>query len=511
MRETGPVAKVLRVDGKDASDQDVRRVKPYIGPARTLLGTLKNQMELGGLELGKMYRDYPDGTKVIVESRYGLDKMTIIAPAEEQERGEEENPPIDVPTSETPIEPPLKDDLEANGLVICGDAGSVAWVWRHGDADVTVLPHASGCDTSNARAICADGSVVVGRSYNSAGDPVYAVRWHRDEGGWQVEVIGEGGPMDAQSISKDGTVIAGVGIAAVATDPYDWAPGSTPVRCWFWTRGTGLVVLPNSNGSAIIEVGARVSSSARYLAGGIDHPNPEMGWVGPSFPDHDVPYIPFLIGQPNDLGVFYNKGAHGARWERAGDTYASETELYDGFSFTTFSDIEFPFYPTQVYTYDNSYTPNITGVSDNGKVVGVLDEHGFVWDGGFTYLDEHPRVDSHDSDTQDYQQPTCISADGARIGGTTFSIDDLPNRAWVRTDEGVRDLGEGGVLGMSDDGRWLVGYSGSDAVYWPYASGVMQVIPSYNGEVMEATDVGRANISIDEDGRPRVTDRYIGV
>lgn len=72
MREFREVRMVLG-DDPDAAT-------PYIGPARTLLGTLKNQMQTAGALQGRRSVALPDGTSITVTSRFGQDTVQIVPP-----------------------------------------------------------------------------------------------------------------------------------------------------------------------------------------------------------------------------------------------------------------------------------------------------------------------------------------------------------------------------------------------------------------------------------------------
>lgn len=52
-----------------------------MGGAKNLLYGLKNRMKLGGLKSLQTYRDYPDGTRIIVRSVFGMDYVEIISGA----------------------------------------------------------------------------------------------------------------------------------------------------------------------------------------------------------------------------------------------------------------------------------------------------------------------------------------------------------------------------------------------------------------------------------------------
>lgn len=69
-RETGVIRK--RLSGQEAA--------PYMGMARTLLGGMKNRMQLGGLQQLKQTINLPNGTEITVSSIFGNDTVQIFVP-----------------------------------------------------------------------------------------------------------------------------------------------------------------------------------------------------------------------------------------------------------------------------------------------------------------------------------------------------------------------------------------------------------------------------------------------
>jgi hypothetical protein len=100
MRDEGPIRKDLSGDTEAAA--------PYIGAARTLLGQVKNQMKLGGLDQLARSTVLPDGTTIRAESRFGQSTVRIVSPSGEVT-------PLSIPEIETPefpIETPELPTIE---------------------------------------------------------------------------------------------------------------------------------------------------------------------------------------------------------------------------------------------------------------------------------------------------------------------------------------------------------------------------------------------------------------
>lgn len=165
MRETGPVRKDLT--GDDTAG--------YVGPARVLLGKLKNDMSFNGLSQGQRTLDLPDGTRIIATSMFGRDKLTIVTTAGETQAVE--------PTTEETKSLPIvhEDDAELQGVdirstVICGNSATelapnggidsiTAWVYQPGKDLYTVIENL-GVGTI-CTSISDDGMTVVGATYKN--------------------------------------------------------------------------------------------------------------------------------------------------------------------------------------------------------------------------------------------------------------------------------------------------------------------------------------------------------
>ena len=106
MREEGPIRKDLSGDTDAAA--------PYIGAARTLLGQIKNQMRLGGLQQLARSVVLPDGTTIRAESRMGQDTVRIVGPSGEESTLAPELIAVPEETVEVP-EPPTIEPPEIPG------------------------------------------------------------------------------------------------------------------------------------------------------------------------------------------------------------------------------------------------------------------------------------------------------------------------------------------------------------------------------------------------------------
>jgi probable HAF family extracellular repeat protein len=133
-------------------------------------------------------------------------------------------------TEETGVQDIGPDFGEARGasgdgsvVVGNGDAGAVTWTEGTGPLPLPDLPDSTG--SSAAYDISADGSVVVGRSYDSDGIP-RAVRWIGGEV-FTLGLLPDGRITEmAHAVSEDGTVIVG---STQAAEAFRWIEGQGAV------------------------------------------------------------------------------------------------------------------------------------------------------------------------------------------------------------------------------------------------------------------------------------------
>lgn len=247
MREIGPAFKVFA--NAELGREGQNDTKPYIGAARLLLGVLKNQMALGGLQQGRMHRDLPDGTRIVVDSRYGIDKFAIIAPSAEVPTREEESYPIPPPVEErVPVEIPTQE-IDAFWAAACGqctpDVLGQAAVWP----TLTSQPRLICAEvslTSEALAISDNGTTVVGVYTPIGSGSARAFRWTSRDGVFDIPVPAH--PSTAVAVSANGGVIGGRCVGG----PY------------LWTTDGGFEFVPDIDldGSVVC-----VSPSGEYAAG----------------------------------------------------------------------------------------------------------------------------------------------------------------------------------------------------------------------------------------------------
>lgn len=408
-----------------------------------------------------------------------------------------------LPAPETPEPPLLKTperdvprpgegwEDETEDIRLCGWSGDSPWVWAPGEDTVTLLPLYPGCTFGEALAISGDGALVVGSCGNTAGAQ-YAVLWRDSGSGWEPEALDS--PGRAVSISQDGSVVGGQNFNATAYVPFGVTDQDIPPRQWVWTRATGVMLLADSHMPSN-ESGAVVSGNGQWAAGNRHRVDPNYEFFAPSNDNHPIPYVGWFVEVGTaDQPFFQLSNSRLATWQRGqdGTLFAGPAEHYDAFDFTEHSDVLFPAYDDQTFSYPNQFSGTVYGIADDGTFVGLLDgEFGFVCtDGQFTYYTQ-PIRDQHESmaigGEFDTHVPHCISADATRIAGVTFPASGDTDQAWVRIQGTRYALGDGGVNAMTADGLLLAGYSGERAVYWDADSGKRHAIPTTG----QATGIGR--------------------
>lgn len=235
----------------------------YMGPARTLLGALKNQMQLGGLLQGAHKVDLPDGTTIKVQSIFGQDKITIVAPAPGGVAPTEHAIEVQLPTLQHTTEnPPIDFAVVLASIRGCGEysrhypAGNSAYprpyYWSQATGLVDILegkpglidsPGAANDAQGRAYAISGDGSTVVGYYYDGVSNKAF--RWKPGPDEFQVLAAGAA----AYGVSYDGSevLISGPG-------PSSWAR---------WKGGVVTTFATNID----VPFRPRMSQNGQYVCG----------------------------------------------------------------------------------------------------------------------------------------------------------------------------------------------------------------------------------------------------
>ena len=278
MRETGPTRK--RIEG------DAEGAPPYVGAARTLLGQLKNRMQLGGLtQLSRMVV-MPDGTRITVASRFGQDSITIVPPVLVAP-----GVPAPIALPLPPFEPPLdvvpvpelppqtlqipggltivgECDDQANGYLIGGSNGPVDFIghavrWG-GSGVVEDLGYPPGMLLAGASGCSADGSVIVGSANDNNNFANYiGWRWRSSQGFQNLGGIGTDifGNVNthATGVSADGATVCGYSYSGSQVLPF------------VWKQSTGMVALPVPGLNSCVAWG--ISGDGQYVCGSVTLPS----------------------------------------------------------------------------------------------------------------------------------------------------------------------------------------------------------------------------------------------
>lgn len=298
MRETGPAAKVYISDQGNSAEAQ-RLAAPYIGPARTLLGVLKHDMGFSGLQQGQAFKDFPDGTRIIAESRFGQDKFTITtAPQLSPVPSPAEPPPPELPEPPPVREPHIPSEIEGFQVVVAGTCGPGfgdapatgavfrPWIWTPGKGTVEI-PMMAGIRAAWVNAISANGQVVVG-TWRNALEIEGSWRWDAVRGMQDLGNLGypESSEAGATGANADGSVIVGHDRDTLGFS-----------RAWVWTEADGMRVLPDSIG-----LPACISPNGKWIAGSCSVPVQDYQYTAHG-PD------------PVTLDSVITAGAGGMRWQ----------------------------------------------------------------------------------------------------------------------------------------------------------------------------------------------------
>lgn len=274
---------------------------------------------------------------------------------------------------------------------------------------------------SEAAAVSADGSVVVGYSGTSSGGRAF--RWTSSEGMLNLGVLPSGNFSTANDVSGDGAVIVGSGLAG-------------GFRAWRWTAQDGMTLfLPGTNSSSAYGV----SDDGLVIVG----------------QDNSLAFRWSAADGMTDLGLFDGDGRSEARATNAdgsvvvGHSMNSNNGQSRAFRWTA---------QDGKVQIGGLYTFAFGVSADGAVVVGSSDSYAYRWtqDGGIQSLGA--LAGGTNSFAYD------ISADGTTIVGSSEAADGRFAFRWTEQDQmvslGVLDGGvESYAYGVSGDGSVVVGYS----------------------------------------------------
>lgn len=468
MRETGPARKDLT--GDDAA--------AYVGPARTLLGKLKNDMSFNNLSQGQRTQDMPDGTRIVVTSMFGRDKVSVVTAAGV-------TLPIDIQAEEAKSLPVVhEDDAELEGfdiqsVVICGNSVNqldpngdltttvvTAWVFQPGKNIYTTIQNLGIGTICNS--ISDDGRTIVGGTFKDVpglGQLPQPTVWKNGAAtllptGLDPALASSYGM--ATDVSKDGKVIVG-GL---------WFYGVLPRSQYYnavWINGALAAIFPALAG---YDPGGGTTVARRYPGQGILRTpcvSPDgkvLGLFGHEAVNYAMPGNTFPV-EWSPITQYNQTWALGSQNQGAvsmgapiptGKTY--QTSIYETFSLNTI----------QTFTLPMPAAPAC--VEDNGNVVG-LGEYLLARIGGNmeawmtpTFSLDAPSPGFIDQTTSRASR-IALNAVGSSAKGRTLFVTTLtsPSDGWrgecVVYNGGVAAATLGGkfVLGASRDGTLVGGYS----------------------------------------------------
>lgn len=235
---------------------------PYIGLARTLLGKVKLQMQLGGLQQYARQFFLPDGTSISVSSRHGQDTVRIAVASTTQGvtasvTTSSQTPVITPPVSEIPsieippIEIPAGTVAAGFSVTPSASTGDSSFIWSPLSRPKAVAPY-PGAYSIAVYGLSADGHTVVG---DAEGDAVAAGYYAkdgavRDLGAFDSGLSG-GNTAVAYGVSRDGSVVAMQSIYQRFNE------------AGIWTAQGGLQNL----GAGVNSIALGVSADGRYAVG----------------------------------------------------------------------------------------------------------------------------------------------------------------------------------------------------------------------------------------------------
>jgi probable HAF family extracellular repeat protein len=345
--------------------------------------------------------------------------------------------------------------LSADGSVIVGrlyEAGDGPWrrvfvvSWEDGSTTPTKLGTLEGLESSHARAVSADGSVIVGKVYETGGDSRNSIAAAWVDGSTAPIGLGRLGGIGstAHAVSADGSVIVGEArIDVDQTHAVSWVNGST--------EATDLGTLGGTHGYA-----SAVSADGSVIVGYAYDDNNGLtaaAWVGGS----TVAINLGTLGGDNSRALAVsadgsviighaqhaNYGSHAVKWVD-GHTTATDLGTLGG-----------NFSKAHAVSADGSV---IVGYATNADG----NDHAASWVGGSTTAIDLGTLGGNRSTAN------AVSADGSVIVGQAENADgDTRAVSWVDGSTEATDLGTlGGTYGhasaVSADGSVIVGsYQGN--------------------------------------------------
>jgi probable HAF family extracellular repeat protein len=347
--------------------------------------------------------------------------------------------------------------LSADGSVIVGrlyEAGDGPWrrvfvvSWEDGSTTPTKLGTLEGLETSHASAVSADGSVIVGKVYETGGDSRNSIAAAWVDGSTAPIGLGRLGGIGstAHAVSADGSVIVGEArIDVDQTHAVSWVNGST--------EATDLGTLGGTHGyaSAVSADGSVIVGYAYDDNNGFD--SKAAAWVGGS----TVAINLGTLGGDNSRALAVSADGSVIIGHAQQANYESHAVKWvDGH--TTATDLG---------TLGGNYSKAHAVSADGSVIVGYAtnadgNDHAASWVGGSTTAIDLGTLGGNRSTAN------AVSADGSVIVGQAENADgDTRAVSWVDGSTEATDLGTlGGTYGhasaVSADGSVIVGsYQGN--------------------------------------------------
>ncbi len=308
--------------------------------------------------------------------------------------------------------------VSADGVVVVGDSDTTSgrrafrWSATSGIENLGTLP---GGTDSSAVAVSADGSVVVG--FSSSGSGERAFRWSAETGMQDLGVVATGTTSSASAVSADGSVVVGSSNIGSESFAFRWTGLAGMV-----TLGAGDATGTDSVGAIVVGYGSGVRSvetedAFRWTSNGGRQalgPDAEPAATWPSGVSSDGQVI---VGYRLDV----NRNYRAFRWSEGSGfvnlpTLPGDTEsLADCYGYGT-----------------NRDGTVVVGADDNGTSSSVLDA--FVWTAATGTVRVADRLPAGIMPAGwRLRSATAVSADGHVIVGAARETFSAPDHAWVAT------------------------------------------------------------------------------